>query len=105
MKKFISNNWKKILVLIGGIFIVINSVNKIFAEKVLLSDYIKYGKDIETASSGVAKDVDTSIFTFGDMPFSSDIVTLGGTLIGLIVLVLIITGLADKAGAKKEKKK
>ena len=106
MKNFISNNWKKILVLIGGFFIIKNALFKIFSEKVLIDDYIKYGKEYGTSTSVIpSTSIDSSNFTFGDMPFDSDIVKLAIILIVSISLITILTNLAEKAGAKKEKKK
>lgn len=102
MKKFITNYWKKILLLIGGVFIALNSINKIFAEKVLLKDYIKYGKDIEKNSSiigDVSQNIDTS-----SIPFNSGIVKLGIFLMVAILLIVFVTSLADKASAKDKKK-
>lgn len=102
MKNFITNYWQKILLVIGGIFILINSFKKIFAEKVLLSDYIKYGKNIESNSStiiDVAEKIDTST-----MPFSAGVLKLIIVLMASILLIIFITSLADKAGAKDKKK-
>ena len=47
MKSFITNNWKKILIFIGSISIIVNAIIKIATNKTLLADYVKYGKNIE----------------------------------------------------------
>ncbi len=102
MKNFITNYWQKVLLTIGSIFILINSFKKIFAEKSLLLDYIKYGKNIENTSSSVI-DVTQKIDT-STMPFSSGIVKLVIVLMILILLIVFITSMADRAGSKDKKK-
>lgn len=104
MKKFITNYWKKILILIGGVFILINSFKKIFAEKGLLSDYIKYGKNIEKTTSPITSGDISDVVSVPEMPFNSGIIKLGIILMVLILLIVFITSLADRAGAKDKKK-
>lgn len=101
MKKFITNNWKKILMFIGAIFIVINVFTKITIDKTLLSDYIKYGKDIEKPN--ILENV-TQVTNGIETPFGPDFAKLIVVAVVLILLVIIITSLGDKAGTKAKKK-
>lgn len=102
MKTFITNHWKNILVIIGGIFILANVFGKIIAPKSLISDYIKYGKDLEKIPSNIAGQVSGSI-NMGTMPFDAGMVKLIVTLMALILGILLITSLAEgKSSAKKK---
>ena len=102
MKTFITNHWKNILITIGGIFIFLNAFWKIMAPKVLISDYIKYGKDLEKIPSNIAGQVGDSI-NLGTMPFDAGMVKLIVTLMVLILGVLLLTSLAEgKSSAKKK---
>ncbi len=100
MKALITNYWQKILLAIGGIFILINSFKKIFAEKTLLSDYIKYGKNIDNGSSIINK-VNGNVNT-ADMPFNEGMLKLIIILMVAILLILFITALAEKKPDKKK---
>ncbi len=51
MKNFISKNWEKIMIFIGCVILVFMLINKIAAEKTLIEDYAKYGKEV-TSSVG-----------------------------------------------------
>ena len=44
MKKLISKYWKKILIILGIVCMVIILINKATAPKTLIAEYIKYGK-------------------------------------------------------------
>lgn len=103
MKNFITNNWKKILIIIGGIFIAINVFSKIVTEKSLLTDYIKYGKDIEQVEiiSGDIEDV----VEVPESPFNEDMMKIIFILGAGILLVVFVTSLADKAAADAKAKK
>lgn len=102
MKTLITNYWKKILVLIGGVFIFFNTFRKIIAPKTLISDYVKYGKNIEKVPSNVIGHVGEKIDT-STMPFNAGMVKLIVVLMVAILLILFITSLAEgKSGAKKK---
>lgn len=103
MKSFITNNWKKILITIGGIFIAINVFAKITTEKTLLADYIKYGKDIEKVDI-ISGDVE-EVITTTESPFGPEMIKIIIVLIALILLVVFLTSLADRAGADAKAKK
>ena len=104
MKKFITNNWKKILIIIGIVFIVINLITKLTVGKTLLSDYIKYGKDIERPEiiENVGEVVSVSTI---ESPFGPDLIKFIMVIVGLILLVVILTSLGDKAAANSKAKK
>ena len=64
MKKFLSKNWKNILILIAGVFIVINVISKCMAPRTLVNEFGKYGPDIERKNyfaSGSIKSGDSMI--------------------------------------------
>lgn len=104
MKSYITNNWKKILMFIGSICIIINVIFKIGANKTLLKDYVKYGKDIEKAEVvGTVGEV-VSSSTISKSPFGSGIIGIVILLMVLILIVIILSTLAENA-AKKAKKK
>lgn len=102
MKELVANYWKKIMIAIGGVFIFINSFRKILAPKVLISDYVKYGKNIEKVPSHIAGQVGGKINP-GTMPFDAGMVKLIVGLMIAILFILLITSFAEsKSGAKKK---
>ena len=104
MKKFITNNWKKILIIIGVVFIIMNLITKLTIDKTLLSDYIKYGKDIEKPDIiGNVSEAVSGATT--EAPFGSDLIKFIMILVGLILLIVILTSLGDKAAANAKAKK
>ncbi len=107
MKKYIAQNWMKLLRIGGYITLVLIALYKINAPKTLISDYIKYGKDVAPSTgSGIAGGAVGSIFstTFGSLSAISPalvpffLVLLVGIL-GVVILHMII----DKKPDKKKK--
>lgn len=103
MKTFITNYWKKILIIIGGVFIAFNVFSKIVTEKTLLTDYIQYGKDIEKVEI-ISGDIG-EVVTVPESPFSEDMMKLIIILVASILLVVFLTSLGDKASADAKAKK
>ena len=103
MKTFITNNWKKILIIIGGIFIAINVFTKIVTEKTLLADYVKYGKDIEKVDV-ISGDIG-EVVTVPESPFSPEMLKIIILMVALILLVVFLTSLGDKVAADAKAKK
>ena len=62
MKSFLSKYWKRILILIAGIFIAINVISKCTAPHTLPQEYAKYGPDVEV-SSGNFKESASQVIT------------------------------------------
>ena len=105
MKKFITNNWQKILIFIGAIFIIINVFSKIFTDKTLLADYIKYGKDIEMPEIiENASQIIISNTTTIETPFSPELIKIILLIIGVILFAVILSSIGDRAAAKAKKK-
>lgn len=102
MKKFISNNWKKLLRILGYIALGFIIFFKLTAEKSVLPDYIKYGKEVTPGTgTGIfssAKDSFVSTFTGVD----SELVRFAIIFIVAITIVVFFTSLLDR---KKDVKK
>ena len=104
MKDYISKNWKKIIVAITSFLVVWILIFKISAEKTLLQDYIKYGKEITPAQNeiiGAAQENVSSVWNSVD----PELARLGIVFIVAITLVVFLSALATKAGEKKDAKK
>lgn len=102
MKDFITNNWKKVLMAVGGFFILSNIIYKIAAPKSLLKDYTKYGKDVQ--SSKIIEEVTEVVQPPNDL-VNGDMLRLVLILGALILLVVIITTFAEKKSGASAKKK
>ena len=106
MKKYISQNWQKILITIGIIVLLIILVSKFTAPKTIIPDYIKYGKDVAPANidSGVIGEAkDEFLNTWHSVnPDIAKIVTI--MMVGILI-VLFLSTIAARAGEKKDKKK
>lgn len=104
MKNFLSKYWKRILITIASIFVVINVYNKCVAPRLIISDYAKYGKDV-TASNivgSVGGAINSGVGTLTSSA-PSDILRLAIILaIGLLVAVIIREITTKKAPAKKK---
>lgn len=104
MKNFLSKYWKRILILIAGIFIIINIVSKSAMPRNVISDVAKYGPDVEASnvnlnigSGSLASDFVAS------SPVSEDMTKLAIILaIGLLAAVIIADLGSKKSGGKKK---
>ncbi len=105
MKKFITNYWKRILLVIGGAVALFLLVYKIAAPKTIIDDYVKYGKVIESTDGGknitdiIVRDED-KLFNFDNI--DPELIRLAIILIIGILFVVILNALASKAGEKKD---
>lgn len=113
MKKFISKNWKKILIAIGICILIYILILKISAPKTLIADYAKYGKDI-VSSNNISGDISgdiSGIVNAGTNSFSNwfntnpDLARLAIILMAGILGVVLLTSIASVAGTKKDDKK
>ena len=106
MKKFLSKYWKRILIIIASIFIILNIVNKCVAPHVLVDEYGVYGPEVEAStisgemmnSSEIMEKVEST------SPFPEDMTRLILVLVvGLVGAVIIgeITTKKSSGGKKK----
>lgn len=106
MKKWITNNWKKILICIGVVAMIVIFIEKLIAPKTIISDYIKYGK-VVTPTEGTSELVDSakenihSVWNSVDPQFAKLVVIM----MVAILIVVFISSVASKAGEKKDTKK
>lgn len=122
MKNFISKNWEKIMIFIGCVILVFMLVNKIAADKTLIEDYAKYGKEVASSSttagttvsgeglSGTLSNVSGEISSgnFFNIPIFQKYpeLTKFALIFGVAILfVVFITSFAAMFGAKKDAKK
>ena len=101
MKSFLSKYWKRILILIGIILILLNIVHKVIAPKTLVQEYAEFGPDVEATTidinaSNLVNDAATTA------PFSEDIAKYVIIGIAVFVLLLIVSDMASKKPAKKK---
>ena len=105
MKNFLSKYWKRILILIGSIFIIINIMGKCTAPHSLVQEYAKYGPSIESTHGKIDVDINTSEIVTKveeNSPFSEDIVKIVLILTGLLIGVTVLSDIANKKPAKKK---
>lgn len=118
MKKFISKNWKKILIIIGAICIIINIGVKIIQDTNVVTGYIENGpvmeEDIFDKIFGVAEDVTGNVEDnphdikddYGEQTGIDSRLFRGMIVVGAIVLgIVIISSLFEGGGDKKDAKK
>ena len=106
MKKYISQNWQKIMKIICVILLVLITFFKFTAPKTIINDYIKYGKvvtplDIHSEIIDEAKNNATNTWNSIDPQMARLIVVL---MVG-ILFVVFLSMVASSAGAKKDSKK
>lgn len=104
MKNFLSKYWKRILILIAGIFIIINIVSKSAMPRNVISDVAKYGPDVEASnvnlnigSGSLASDFVAS------SPVSEDMTKIAIVLVIGILAAVIISDLGSKKSGGKKK--
>lgn len=102
MVSFLSKYWKKILIIITVIFIMINIVGKSIAPHKLVSEFAQYGPEAKMLSinidtSGMVNSLKESV-NIPDNVFSIGVVLV----IGLIAAVIISELGNKKAPAKKK---
>ena len=102
MKKFLSTYWKRILILIASIFIIVNIVSKCIAPHVLVQEYSKFGPDRENivnidTSEIIAEVKDSS-------PFGEDMTRIVIILAAGILIACVISELANKKSSSGKKK-
>ena len=102
MKSFLSKNWKKILIIIAIIFIVLNMINKCIAPHILVEEYAKYGRDVEASNISVYSS-EFLAEAREAAPVPDDIFRLLIILVGGILIVVIISELASKKSSAKKK--
>ena len=123
MKNFISKNWEKIMIFIGGVILVFMLINKITADKTLIEDYAKYGKEVSSSASagtdislsgegltGTLENISGEISggTFFNIPIFQKYpeLTKFALIFGVgILFVVFITSFVGMFGAKKDAKK
>lgn len=101
MKNLIAKYWKKIVIFIGLIFIVLNTFYKIIAKKTMLGDYIKYGITFNGPK------IKHGFFSTLDMPnsiISPEMVKYCIIFMVAILFVVFITSLANRGSDKAKKK-
>lgn len=131
MKNFISKNWKRILLIIGGIFIAINLIHIIITPATIPQDFLEYGPDIESdifdKTNEIAEDVTDINFSSTNSGETSDEelannenpsivdkvsdstgmpqnLTKGLLFFGLaLAAVMVIAGITDGSDDKKKK--
>ncbi len=105
MKNFLSKYWKKILIVIAAIFIIIDIISKCSAPHVLTNEYAKYGPDIEDSvninAGGVISNVTNEVKD--TPPISEEMVRICLILAGGLLLACIISDLTTKKAPAKKK--
>ena len=106
MKKFLSKYWKRILILIASIFIIINIVSKCVAPHVLVDEFGVYGPDVESAvkSGEIINATDIVDKAQDSSPFPEDVTRLILVFIVGIVGALVIGEITTKKSSGGKKK-
>lgn len=124
MKKFISKNWKNIILIIGGIFILIDLLGIVTTPATIPQDFLEYGPNIESdifdkvndsanelgnidvsndSNSGESSDLTTSISDKTGIPPE---LSRGLLIFGVgFVLIVIISSIVEGSGGGDKKKK
>ncbi len=124
MKKFISKNWKNIILIIGGIFILIDLLGILTTPATIPQDFLEYGPNVESdifdkvndsaneignidvsndSTSGEKADLATNISENTGIPpeLSRGFLFFG---VGFILIVIISCIVEGSGGADKKKK-
>lgn len=104
MKNFLSKYWKRILILITGVFIIINIASKIATPRNVISDVAKYGPDVE--ASNVNLNIGSGSLASDFVQSSSipeEILRIALVLaIAILVIVIVSDLISTKSGGKKK---
>ena len=109
MKKYISQNWMKLLRIGGYVTLVVLALFKLNTPKTLIPDYIKYGKDIVPAGANVSGDVSGTVGSFLGTLFADftaidpKLTTFVIIIMSAILLIVFLHMLMDKKADKKKK--
>lgn len=105
MKNFLSKYWKKILIVIAAIFIIINIVGKCVAPHVLTAEYAKYGPEPKDSVNINAGEVITTVTdeVKDTAPISEEMVRICLILAGGLLLACVISELTSKKAPAKKK--
>ena len=110
LKKYIANNWMKLLRIGGYVALILLAFFKLNTPKTLIPDYIKYGKDIApigtTASGDTIAGAVGSFFggAFSGISAIDPKLTLFVVgIMGAILLIVFLHMLMDKKADKKKK--
>ncbi len=102
MKSLITNYWRRILIIIGIVCLVVILFSKILTPKILIEDYVKYGKTVHRVEiiSDVADKIDKPPLIPSGMIGMIFVFTVG------ILFAVFISSLGAKSsGGDKAKKK
>lgn len=119
MKKFISKNWKNILMVIGGIFLVIDLFFIITVPATIPQDFKEYGPNVESDVFDGASNITEEIGNVGVSGESAGLVTDVSESTGLsptiakallvfgflFIIILVISSVVDNPGGGDKKKK
>ncbi|MBQ9314348.1 MAG: hypothetical protein IJ220_05020 [Clostridia bacterium] len=104
MKKFLSKNWKTILIIIAGIFIVLNIVNKCIAPHTLVGEYAKYGPDVEASDFNINADkIINEVKESAPAGIPNNIFRIAVIFAVGLLVVAIISDISNKKPAPKKK--
>lgn len=114
MKNFIGKNWKKILIVIGSIFLAIDLIFIIITPATIPQDFYEYGPNVENdlfdTTSNIAGGITNELTESGDSEFINNasedtgispnnlrtVLIFGALLLGVLILSAIIDGPDDK---------
>ena len=102
MKNFLSKYWKRILISIASIFIVINIISKCMAPHILVEEYAKYGPEVESKVETNASEVLDSVTE--SSPFTGDMLKVVLIAGGALILACVLSDLATKKSSGGKKK-
>ena len=112
MKKFLSNNWRRVIFSIAGLIILINLIFVIFTPKTVIEDFVEYGPDYSADLIDKANDIDTNteIIDNASNRMSNDTGISSNAAKGIIIFavialaILILQNIIDgnQAAAKKK---
>ena len=105
MKKLISKYWKNILLICGIVGMVAIFTFKVSAPKTIISDYIKYGKDLTAEGNSQIINSVTGNFWSVWNRVDSALIRIVILIMALILFVCVLTFMANAAGKKDAKKK
>lgn len=116
MKNFINKIWKKLLIIIGVVCLLVNIYLKFITPATIIRDYPENGKNIEsdfidnftqiadnTVEKGDEASTDISASISNETGLDQKWVKTGILFIGAILVISIMSALFDKKGAKKKK--
>ena len=101
MKSFLSKYWKRILILVGIIFIVINIIGKCTAPHLLIEEFAIHGPSVESNININASEIISE--AKAESPLNAEMTKIVIIFASALILACVISDLGAKKSSGKKK--